>query len=227
MKIGIIGAMQMEVDNLKEAMENQSVEVVSGISFVSGNVGDVEVVVAMCGVGKVFAAICAEAMILKYNPDMVINVGVAGTLTKDLSVYDVAVATDVFQHDMDTSALGDPVGLISGLNQIYFPTDEKMVKLLCEVLKDKGINHVRGPIATGDLFMHDPAKKAQVRDDFRAIAAEMEGGSIGHVCTVNNVPFAVLRSISDGDGGAMDYATFAEKAAVVSSEVVLEFIARL
>ena len=227
MTIGIIGAMQMEVDNLKEAMENQSVEVVRGISFVSGNVGDVEVVVAMCGVGKVFAAICAEAMILKYNPDMVINVGVAGTLTKDLSVYDVAVATDVFQHDMDTSALGDPVGLISGLNQIYFPTDEKMVKLLCEVLKDKGINHVRGPIATGDLFMHDPAKKAQVRDDFRAIAAEMEGGSIGHVCTVNNVPFAVLRSISDGDGGAMDYATFAEKAAVVSSEVVLEFIARL
>ena len=75
--------------------------------------------------------------------------------------------------------------------------------------------------------MHDPAKKAQVRDDFRAIAAEMEGGSIGHVCTVNNVPFAVLRSISDGDGGAMDYQTFAEKAAVVSSEVVLEFIARL
>ena len=227
MKIGIIGAMQMEVDNLKEAMENQTVEVVSGVSYVSGNVGDVEVVVAMCGIGKVFAAICAEAMILKYNPDMVINVGVAGTLTKDLSVCDVAVATDVFQHDMDTSALGDPVGLISGLNQIYFPTDEKMVKVLCEVLKDKGINYVTGPIATGDLYMHDPEKKAQVRNDFRAIAAEMEGGSIGHVCTVNNVPFAVLRSISDGDGGAMDYQTFAEKAAVVSSEVVLEFIARL
>lgn len=227
MKIGIIGAMQMEVDNLKEAMENQSVETVSGVNFVSGTIGDVEVVVAMCGVGKVFAAICAEAMILKYSPDMVINVGVAGTLTKDLSVLDVAVATDVFQHDMDTSALGDPVGLVSGLNQIYFPADEKMKNLLCEVLRDKGINYVTGPIATGDLFMHDAEKKAQVRNDFRAIAAEMEGGSIGHVCTVNNVPFAVLRSISDGDGGAMDYQTFAEKAAVVSSEVVLEFIARL
>ena len=227
MKIGIIGAMQMEVDNLKEAMENQSVEVVSGVSFVSGNVGDVEVVVAMCGVGKVFAAICAEAMILKYNPDMMINVGVAGTLTKDLGVLDVAVATDVFQHDMDTSALGDPVGLISGLNQIYFPTDKKMVDLLCDCLRDKGINYVTGPIATGDLFMHDPAKKAQVRQDFRAIAAEMEGGSIGHVCTVNNVPFAVLRSISDGDGGAIDYQTFAEKAAVVSIEIVLDFISKL
>lgn len=227
MKIGIIGAMQMEVDNLKEAMENQSAEVVSGITFVSGNIGNTEVVAAVCGVGKVFAAICAEAMILKYSPDMIINVGVAGTLTKDLGVLDVAVASDVFQHDMDTSALGDPVGLISGLNQIFFPTDEKMRTLLCEVLKDKGVHYVTGPIATGDLFMHVPEKKAQVRQDFGAIAAEMEGGSIGHVCTVNQVPFAVLRSISDGDGGAIDYQTFAEKAAVVSIEVVLEFISRL
>ena len=119
------------------------------------------------------------------------------------------------------------MGLISGLNQIYFPTDEKMKNLLCDCLRDKGINYVTGPIATGDLFMHDPAKKAQVRNDFRAIAAEMEGGSIGHVCTVNNVPFAVLRSISDGDGGAMDYQTFAEKAAIVSIEIVLDFISRL
>lgn len=227
MKIGIIGAMQMEVDNLKESMENQSTVTVSGIKFVSGTIGEVEVVAAVCGIGKVFAAICAEAMILKFNPDMIINIGVAGTLTKDLSVLDVAVASDVFQHDMDTSALGDPVGLISGLNQIFFPTDEKMRTLLCEVLSDKGIHYVTGPIATGDLFMHVPEKKAQVRKDFGAIAAEMEGGSIGHVCTVNNVPFAVLRSISDGDGGAIDYQTFAEKAAVVSIEVILEFIARL
>lgn len=227
MKIGIIGAMQMEVDNLKEVLENQSTETVSGVDFVSGTIGDVEVVAAVCGVGKVFAAICAEAMILKFQPDMVINIGVAGTLTKDLGVLDVAVASDVFQHDMDTSALGDPVGLISGLNQIYFPTDEKMCNLLCECLKDKGIHYLTGPIATGDHFVHGAEKKAKLREDFRAIAAEMEGGSIGHVCTVNQVPFAVLRSISDGDGGAMDYQTFAEKAAVVSIEIVLDFIARL
>lgn len=227
MKLGIIGAMQMEVDNLKEALENQSVEVISGISFVSGTIGEVEVVAAVCGVGKVFAAICAEAMILKYNPDMIINIGVAGTLTKDLSVLDVAVASDVFQHDMDTSALGDPVGLISGLNQIFFPTDEKMKTLLCECLKEKGIKYITGPIATGDLFMHDAEHKALVRERFGAIAAEMEGGSIGHVCTVNQVPFAVLRSISDGDGGAIDYQTFAEKAAMVSIEIILEFIKKI
>lgn len=227
MKLGIIGAMQMEVDNLKEALENQSVEVISGISFVSGTIGEVEVVAAVCGVGKVFAAICAEAMILKYNPDMIINIGVAGTLTKDLSVLDVAVASDVFQHDMDTSALGDPVGLISGLNQIFFPTDEKMKTLLCECLKEKGIKYITGPIATGDLFMHNAEHKSLVRERFGAIAAEMEGGSIGHVCTVNQVPFAVLRSISDGDGGAIDYQTFAEKAAMVSIEIILEFIKKI
>lgn len=227
MTIGIIGAMQMEVDNLKEAMDNQSTVTVSGVNFVCGNVGEVDVVAAVCGVGKVFAAICAEAMILKFNPDMIINIGVAGTLTKDLGVLDVAVASDVLQHDMDTSAVGDPIGLISGLNQIYFPTDEKMREVLCECLNEKGIRNVMGPIATGDIFMHDAEHKALIRDRFRAIACEMEGGSIGHVCTVNHVPFAVLRAISDGDGGALDYQTFAEQAALRSIEIVLEFIARM
>ena len=227
MKIGIIGAMQMEVDNLKEAMENQTITQVSGISFVSGTIGNVEVVAAVCGVGKVFAAICAEAMILKFDVEMVINIGVAGTLTKDLGVLDVAVATQVMQHDMDTSALGDPVGLISGINQIFFETDEKMRTIMCECLKDKGVKYLPGTIATGDLFVHDAEKKAQIRERFGAIAAEMEGGSIGHVCFVNQVPFLVLRAISDGDGGAMDYQTFAEKAAMVSIEVVLEFIERI
>ena len=227
MTIGIIGAMQMEVDNLKEALEDQSTTTVSGISFVSGTIGEVEVVAAVCGVGKVFAAICAEAMILKFNVDMVINIGVAGTLTRDLNVLDVAVATNVLQHDMDTSALGDPVGLISGINQIFFPTDDKLRALLCECLKDKGVRYITGTIATGDLFVHNPETKALIRERFGAIAAEMEGGSIGHVCYVNQVPFLVLRSISDGDGGAIDYQTFAEKAAMVSIDVVLEFIARI
>ena len=227
MTIGIIGAMQMEVDNLKEVLENQTVTTVSGINFVQGTIGEVNVVAAVCGVGKVFAAICAEAMILKFDVDMVINIGVAGTLTRDLNVLDVAVASDVFQHDMDTSALGDPIGLISGINQIFFHTDDKMRALMCECLQDKGIRYVTGPIATGDLFVHDPKVKDLIRQRFGAIAAEMEGGSIGHVCFVNNVPFLVLRSISDGDGGAVDYQTFAEKAACVSIEVVLEFIARI
>lgn len=226
MKIGVIGAMQMEVDNLKEAMEDVRTDVYSGVTYVSGTIYGREIVAAVCGIGKVFAAICAEAMILKFDVDYVINIGVAGTLCKELGVMDVAVADQVVQHDMNTSALGDPIGLLSGLNQIFLPSDERMKKLLCECLQERGIKYRVGTIATGDLFLHKPTQKALLHERFGAIAGEMEGGSIGHVCYVNEVPFAILRSISDGEGGAMDYETFAEKAALQSIDVVLDFISR-
>lgn len=226
MKIGVIGAMQMEVDNLKESMEDVRIDVYSGVTYVSGTIYGREVVAAVCGIGKVFAAICAEAMILKFNVDHVINIGVAGTLCKELGVMDVAVADQVVQHDMNTSALGDPIGLLSGLNQIFLPSDEKMKTLLCECLQERGIKYRVGTIATGDLFLHKSTQKALLHERFGAIAGEMEGGSIGHVCYVNEVPFAILRSISDGEGGAMDYETFAERAALQSIDVVLDFISR-
>ena len=226
MKIGVIGAMQMEVDNLKESMEDVRIDVYSGVTYVSGTIYGREVVAAVCGIGKVFAAICAEAMILKFNVDHVINIGVAGTLCKELGVMDVAVADQVVQHDMNTSALGDPIGLLSGLNQIFLPSDEKMKTLLCECLQERGIKYRVGTIATGDLFLHKPTQKALLHERFGAIDGEMEGGSIGHVCYVNEVPFAILRSISDGEGGAMDYETFAERAALQSIDVVLDFISR-
>ena len=227
MRIGVIGAMQMEVDELKASMENAKTEEYSGVTYVSGTIEGKEVVAAVCGIGKVFAAICAEAMILKFNVDCVINIGVAGTLCKELGVMDVAVADQVVQHDMNTSALGDPIGLLSGLNQVFLPSDEKMRKLLCSCLQDKGIHYKVGTIATGDLFLHKETQKALLHARFNAIAGEMEGGSIGQVCYVNQVPFAILRSISDGKGAEMDYATFAEKAAQVGIEVILDVIAEL
>ncbi len=224
MKIGVIGAMQMEIDNLKESMENVTAETVSGVTFVCGTLGGKEIVAAVCGVGKVFAAICAEAMILHWHVDRIINIGVAGTLCKELGVMDIAVASAVVQHDMNTSALGDPVGLISGINEVFFDTDEGMRKLLCECLTEKGYRYQVGTIATGDLFLHKKEQKERIHERFQAIAGEMEGGSIGQVCYVNAVPFAILRSISDGEGGAMDYAEFAELAALRAIEVVVSFI---
>lgn len=224
MIIGVIGAMQMEVDNLKEALTDTEAETYSGVKFVHGKLGDAEVVAAVCGIGKVFAAICAEAMILKYHVDMVINIGVAGSLTKDLGVLDVAVADKVVQHDMDTTPIGDPYGLLSGINEIFLPSNKAMCQLLAECLKEEGIHYLTGTIATGDQFIATEEKKAWIREHFEAVAAEMEGGSIGHVCYVNQVPFVILRSISDSDGGAMDYQTFAEKAAVQSIDVVVRFI---
>ena len=113
MRIGVIGAMQIEVDNLKASMSDISTKEYSGVTYVCGTIGDKEVVAAVCGIGKVFAAICAEAMILEFHVDYVINIGVGGTLCKELGVMDVAVADKVVQHDMNTTPLGDPVGLLS------------------------------------------------------------------------------------------------------------------
>ena len=225
--IGIIGAMQIEVENLKNHMENVSEEQVSGVTFTRGFIGDKEVVAAVSGVGKVFAAICAEAMILTYKVDCIINIGVAGTLCDELGVMDVAISDKVVQHDMNTSALGDPVGLLSGINEVYLPADEKLYTALEKVVAAKGINHKVGTIATGDLFLEKESTKETLHERFGAIAGEMEGGSIGHVCYVNKVPFVILRSISDGKGAAMDYATFAEKSAQVGIEIVLDFIKSL
>ena len=222
MRIGIIGAMQMEVDALQAAMESPASETVSGITFISGRIGNHDIVTAQCGIGKVFAAMCAQTMIMKYSPEAIINIGVAGSVTKGLQVLDIAIADKVCQHDMDTSPLGDPVGLISGINQIYFPADTRLVQIIADAAEAKGCRYAIGTVASGDQFIHTPEKKKFIRETFGASAAEMEGGSIGHVCFVNNVPFAVLRTISDGDGAAMDYSVFAPKAAMQSIDVIME-----
>ena len=124
MKLGIIGAMQIEIENLKPSIKNQKIEIVSGIEFISGEIDGIEVIAAVSGIGKVFAAVCTELMIARFGVDKVINIGVAGSLVKDLKVLNVAVAESAVQHDMNTSALGDPVGLISGINEVYLPADK-------------------------------------------------------------------------------------------------------
>ena len=137
---------------------------------------------------------------------------------------DVVVADKVCQHDMDTSPLGDPRGLISGINRIFFECDSDAVSVLKKSVETLGLNLVMGTIASGDKFVADAALKADINKEFGAISCEMEGGSIGHVCFVNNMPFAVLRSISDGDGGELDYLTFAAKAADNAGHIMEEFI---
>lgn len=224
--IGIICAMQIEIDKINEAVENKKTEVVSGITFTSGSICGKDVVTAVCGVGKVFAAICAEAMIIKFNPDVIINTGVAGTLTDKLSIGDVAVSTAVVQHDMDTSPLGDPVGLLSGINIVSIPADALVADKIASCVEKMGVKSLKGVIASGDQFINSADKKDYISKTFGAVACEMEGGSIGHVCYVNNVKFAVIRAISDGagDDSHMDYPTFAKKAAEVSAEAVKLFV---
>ncbi len=226
--IGIIGAMSVEIEGIRAKMTEKSEKVISGVTYVSGRLGKNEVVTAVCGIGKVFAAICAQTMILEFSPDAIINTGVAGSLSPALNVCDIAVADKVVQHDMDTSPLGDPKGLISGINVIYFEADEKTGSLLAEIARGFSINTARGTIASGDQFIASKEVKQRIVSDFGAIACEMEGAAIGHVCYVNKVPFAVLRAISDkADGVAeIDYPTFCKMAADNYIKVICAFAER-
>lgn len=221
--IGIIGAMQVETEGLLSEMENKKTDTVSGVNFTRGTLCGREVVVATCGVGKVFAAICAEAMILRFGVSALLNTGVAGGLLPELEVGDVALADKVVQHDMNTTALGDAPGLISGLNVVEIPADEKLLKPLCKAVTELEYNGVVGTVASGDLFVAKKSTKDFITKTFGAVACEMEGAAIGHVAHVNGVPFAVLRVISDG-GDGMEFSEFVKIAAERSVKLTKKFL---
>ena len=224
--IGIIGAMDDEVRELISRLDERKTEKVSGIEFNIGKLFGKNVVIAKCGVGKVFAAICAEAMIIKYAPDLVVNTGVGGAVEKSLRPLDIVFADKLVQHDMDTSPIGDPVGLISGINRVYFETDKKALDILTASAEQLKIKYSVGTVATGDKFIAEKADKERIASLFGASACEMEGGSIAHTAFVNDTPFMVVRAISDSaDGDAsMDYHTFLPKAVKISTALTLALV---
>lgn len=226
--LGIIGAMEIEICGLREKMTEKAELTCAGVRFVRGKLCGQTVVTAVCGMGKVSAAVCAQALIDHFDPYAVINVGVAGTLTKKLDVGDIAVATRTVCHDMDTTALGDPPCFISGINLIYISTDEQLTRSLENCCKKEGLNVLAGTIASGDRFITDPEEKANLNAAHDAVACEMEGQSISQVCYMNGVSCAILRSISDSiNGGAMDYERFKPLAADHSCRVILRYLESL
>ena len=229
--IGIIGAMRIEVEAICAAMTDTEVQTISGIEFVEGELRGKRVVCAKCGIGKVFAAMCAQTMILTYAPAVIINSGVAGTLSKDLTIGQIALAAQVVQHDMDTSALGDPVGLISGIDKVFLPTDPAVTDALSAAVCRVGVPYLRGTVASGDRFVASEGEKDRIRASFTTpdspvIACEMEGAAIGQVCFVSGVPYGILRAISDGgdEQAFADYPTFLAAAARTATEVMLTFV---
>ena len=225
--IGIIGAMGVEVEHIKECLEDMESVRISGITFHCGRLFDQEVVLAVCGIGKVAAAICAQTMILRFSPDMIINTGVAGTLTDKLSVGDIAIADGAVQHDMDTSPIGDPLGLISGIDIIKIPCSEKVMQLLTESISKAGKTKcLTGTIASGDQFVNSAERKKFIVDEFHAIACDMECGSLAQVCYTNKVDFGAVRAISDSADGEshVDYDKFVETAAMNAAEAVKIFV---
>ena len=227
MTVGIIGAMEIEVEGLKSLMDAVQITEISTVKFYNGKIKGIECVVAEAGVGKVNAAVCAQIMILKYSPDVVINVGVAGSLSQKLKTGDAAVAQRVVEHDMDTTPLGDEAGFITGLDTVYIDCDDDITnKLYNAAVRIGGFNVEKGVIASGDQFIASQEQSDKIIGNFGAIAAEMEGASIGHVCSMAGVPFGVIRAISDGANGdsSMDFPAFAKMAADISVKIILDLL---
>jgi len=229
MKLGVIAAMKIEAEIIIAKMTDKKTESLGGIEYTTGKIGDCTVICSVCGIGKVFAGMCAQGMIIGFSPDYIINTGVAGTLDSSLSIGDIAVSSAVVQHDMDTSGIGDPPGLISGINMIEMPASEFLGSLISDIAKKRGIKCVTGIIASGDQFIADGNAKKRIRKSFGAVACEMEGGAVGQVCTVNEVPFVVIRAISDdADSGAVeDYPSFAKKSAEISADITVKLAEEL
>lgn len=220
--IGIIGAMDIEIEHINAVMENKEEITVSGALYTKGKLHGKDVVTAVCGIGKVFAAMCAQTMIVKFGADKIINTGVAGGLTDKTDILDTVVATALVQHDMDTTYFGDPKGMISGINVVEFPCDSTIAEKITANVEG---NCVRGIVASGDCFVCDNDKKKEISETFNAVACEMEGAAIAQVCYVNKVPFCVLRSISDGaNGEEMSYEKFRVVAAEKASAVIIKTI---
>ncbi len=201
MKIALICAMEEE---LAEILENVPLKLSSEVSIAKNcytrySYNHHEIIAVICGIGKVNAAITTQALIDNFELDAVINVGVAGSLTLELGFGDVVIAEDLVQHDFDITAFGVPLGQIARMDTFSFAADRELIQLLATIsLPDNKL--VTGRIVSGDQFIDDKVKAQQLYREFNALACEMEGAAVAHVCYVNNVPFAVIRSLSDMAG---------------------------
>ena len=227
-KLGIIGAMEIEVAILKSKLENAKVTKVGPMEFYEGKLAGCDVVVVMCGVGKVHAAMCTQTLCCMFGVTHIVNTGVAGSLDAELDICDVLVSTDAVQHDMDVHHLGYDVGRVPGLDVTAFAADERLRTLAFEESERIRPGHTKlGRVATGDQFVCSDGQKAKIIADTGAKCTEMEGAAIAQAAYVNHVPFVILRAISDkADGSAeLDYPTF-EKLAAANCAAVTEALAK-
>ena len=224
-KVGVIGAMDSEVRQLRARVEGARVREVAGMEFVEGAIEGVEVVVARCGVGKVNAAMCATALTTQLGVTHVINTGVAGSLDGRIDVGDIVVSTDAVEHDMDVTALGYRPGEHPDLHLVAFKADaslrEAVTRAAAEAAAD--VHVFEGRVCSGDQFIGSVAAKARITETFGSMCCEMEGAAIAHVCRLAGVPFVVVRAISDkaDDSGNVDYPTFEKAAAEHCARLVL------
>ena len=215
--IGIIGAMEIEVADLKKAMENTSIINRAGMEFCHGTLCGKEVVVVQCGIGKVNAAICTQVLADLFEVECVINTGVAGSLNAQINIEDIVISTDALQHDMDVTMLGYPKGQIPGIDVLAFEADQKLADLAEKVCKEVNpqIGTFRGRVVSGDQFVAAKETKEELIRLYDGSCTEMEGAAIAQTAYLNGIPFLILRAISDkaDDSAHMNYPEFEREAA--------------
>ena len=227
--IGFICALGIEVEGIVKMMKNTDRKTFAKITYYRGDIDGTDAVCCECGIGKVNAAMSTQLMIDLYHPDVIINSGVAGSLSGDIRIGDIVVSDDCVQHDMDVIEMGDPLGTIqfNDEKRIEIPADKATADKLYAACKTiEGITVFRGRIASGDAFLASHDRRQRIADHFAALACEMEGAAVGTVCYRNDIPFAILRSISDdfNNNELMDYFKFREIAAGHSIKVIGEFV---
>ena len=223
-KLGIIGAMTVEVALLKENMESMAVSTHAGMEFCEGKLAGLDVVVVQCGVGKVNAAMCAQILCSVFGVTHLVNTGIAGSLNADLDIGDLVVSRDAMYHDFDCVHFGYEMGKVPGMDVVAFPADEAMIGYACAAAEAVHPGHWRmGRVASGDLFVAQKAAKEAIIAKTGAFCTEMEGAAIAQTAYRNRVPFVILRAISDkaDDSAEMDYPTFERIAAHRCADVTM------
>lgn len=214
--IGIIGAMEAEVARLKEQMSEVTVTVRAGMEFHAGILEGKNAVVVRSGIGKVNAAVCTQILLDLFNVDVLINTGIAGSLKNEINIGDIVISTDVLHHDMDATHFGYPIGEIPQMGIMAFPASERLGELCQQICREVNpdINTFMGRVVSGDQFVASDEVKKRISEQFGGYCTEMEGAAIGQTAWLNDIPFVILRAISDkaDNSATVDYPTFEREA---------------
>lgn len=229
--IGIIGAMEEEVEQIVAVMDVEKEETKASMTFRAGKLSGKDVVIVVSGIGKVNAAICTQILVDDFNVDYVINTGIAGSLNAAINIGDIVISDDVLHHDMDATNFGYPLGQVPRMDTLSFPADKHLIevaKAACAKVVPEIGTHV-GRIVSGDQFISDKATKERITKNFNGFCTEMEGASIAHTAYLNKVPFVILRAISDkaDDSASVDYPTFEKQAIANGVKLIKEVVAQL
>lgn len=228
-KLGIIGAMQEEIETLLGALENKVEAVRAGSTFYEGLLEGQPVVIVQCGVGKVNAALCVQILRDCYAVTAVVNTGIAGSLCAQLDIGDLVVSENAMYHDFSCTVFGYDAGQVPGMPRQY-PADSRLMALAVAAAEKINPGHTRtGTVASGDQFICEKAQKNRIIEVTGAVCTEMEGAAIAHAAYRNDLPFVIIRAISDkaDDSADMDYPTFEKLAAHRCAAVITELVKRI